>query len=247
MDFFEVVHTQRSIRSFRPDPVPEEAIWTIIAAAVRAPSGSNLQPWIWLVVRDQAKRPRDRGPRATAAVAERRRLLRERRGRARADHPVPGRGHVARLRSAEPPGGVGDLRRGAEHDAGGARGGSRHGPDDVQLVHGRDAPRAVAHPRERGPHLRRAPGLPGPPALRTHDPQACGGGHLLGRLGRRFAIAPSHATLVSNRSRAPLDVPCAARHFHVYSVVSQAPRPEFVAAAGARRSWASKRCAPGRQ
>ena len=56
MDFFEVVLTQRSIRRFKPDPVPEEAIWKMIDAAIRAPSGSNLQPWIWLVVRDQAMR-----------------------------------------------------------------------------------------------------------------------------------------------------------------------------------------------
>ena len=56
MDFFEVVHTQRSIRRFKPDPVPREAIWKIIDAAIRAPSGSNLQEWIWLVIQDQAKR-----------------------------------------------------------------------------------------------------------------------------------------------------------------------------------------------
>ncbi len=56
MDFFEVVHTQRSIRRFKPDPVPPEAIRKMIDAAIRAPSGSNTQPWIWLVVQDQAKR-----------------------------------------------------------------------------------------------------------------------------------------------------------------------------------------------
>ena len=56
MDFFEVVHTQRSIRRYKPAPVPPEAIRKMIDAAIRAPSGSNSQPWIWLVVRDQAKR-----------------------------------------------------------------------------------------------------------------------------------------------------------------------------------------------
>ena len=56
MDFFEVVHTQRSIRKFKPDPVPEEALWKMIDAAIRAPSGSNSQPWAWLIVRDEAKR-----------------------------------------------------------------------------------------------------------------------------------------------------------------------------------------------
>ena len=56
MDFFEVVHSQRSIRRFKPDPVPEEALWNMLDAAIRGPSGNNSQPWIWLVARDQAKR-----------------------------------------------------------------------------------------------------------------------------------------------------------------------------------------------
>lgn len=56
MDFFDVVHTQRSIRRFKPDAVPDEAIWKMIDAAIRAPSGSNTQPWGWLVVRDEGKK-----------------------------------------------------------------------------------------------------------------------------------------------------------------------------------------------
>lgn len=56
MDFFEVVHTQRAIRKFKPDPVPPESIWRMIDAAIRAPSGGNTQPWAFLVVTDEAKR-----------------------------------------------------------------------------------------------------------------------------------------------------------------------------------------------
>jgi F420 biosynthesis protein FbiB-like protein len=56
MEFFEVVNTQRSIRQFKPDPVPDEAIWKILDAAIRAPSGGNTQPWGFLVVRELAKR-----------------------------------------------------------------------------------------------------------------------------------------------------------------------------------------------
>jgi F420 biosynthesis protein FbiB-like protein len=56
MEFFDVVHTQRSIRQFKPDPVPDEAIWRMLDAAIRAPSGSNTQPWAFIVVRDLAKR-----------------------------------------------------------------------------------------------------------------------------------------------------------------------------------------------
>lgn len=55
-DFFDVVNSQRAIRSFRQDAIPDELIWKIIDAAVRAPSGSNHQPWIWLVVKDEGKR-----------------------------------------------------------------------------------------------------------------------------------------------------------------------------------------------
>jgi nitroreductase len=56
MDFFEVVHTQRSIRKFKAEAVPEQMIWEMLDAAIRAPTGGNTQPWGWLVVRDDAKR-----------------------------------------------------------------------------------------------------------------------------------------------------------------------------------------------
>jgi nitroreductase len=56
MDFFEVAHTQRSIRRFKPDPVPEAVLWKVLDTAIRAPSSGNSQPWIWLVVRDEGKR-----------------------------------------------------------------------------------------------------------------------------------------------------------------------------------------------
>jgi nitroreductase len=56
MEFFDVLHTQRSIRKFKPDPVPEDLLWKMVDAAIRAPSGSNTQPWGWLIVRDVEKR-----------------------------------------------------------------------------------------------------------------------------------------------------------------------------------------------
>ncbi len=56
MDFFEVIHTQRSIRKFKPDSIPDEVIWTMIDAAIRAPSGGNTQPWAFLIVSDPAKK-----------------------------------------------------------------------------------------------------------------------------------------------------------------------------------------------
>lgn len=56
MDLFEAIHSQRAIRAFRPDPVPDELVSQVLEAAIRAPSGGNLQPWAFLVVRDPAQR-----------------------------------------------------------------------------------------------------------------------------------------------------------------------------------------------
>lgn len=52
MDLFEAMETQRAVRRFRPDPVPDEAIQKILHAATRAPSGGNAQPWTFIVIRD---------------------------------------------------------------------------------------------------------------------------------------------------------------------------------------------------
>ncbi|KMO39603.1 nitroreductase [Methylobacterium variabile] len=41
----EAITSRRSVRGFRPDPVPEATIRDLIALAGRAPSGSNIQPW----------------------------------------------------------------------------------------------------------------------------------------------------------------------------------------------------------
>jgi nitroreductase len=49
----EAVFTQRSIRRFRPDPLPAEHIQLILEAAVKAPSGGNSQPGRFLVLTDR--------------------------------------------------------------------------------------------------------------------------------------------------------------------------------------------------
>lgn len=43
--FLDLMASRRSIRAFLPDPVPRADIERIIAAAARAPSGTNTQPW----------------------------------------------------------------------------------------------------------------------------------------------------------------------------------------------------------
>ena len=51
---FEAIYSQRAIRYFEPDDVPDEAIHKLIEAGTKAPSGGNRQGWKFLVIRDQA-------------------------------------------------------------------------------------------------------------------------------------------------------------------------------------------------
>lgn len=44
MDFYDVVNYRRSIRSYRKDPVPDDALERIAKAASAAPSACNRQP-----------------------------------------------------------------------------------------------------------------------------------------------------------------------------------------------------------
>jgi nitroreductase len=44
-DVFAAARTRRSIRAYKPDPVPPETLREIVALARHAPSGSNIQPW----------------------------------------------------------------------------------------------------------------------------------------------------------------------------------------------------------
>lgn len=53
MPIGEAMFTQRSIRRFRPDPIPVEDLRLIIEAAVRAPSGGNRQTARFLVLTDR--------------------------------------------------------------------------------------------------------------------------------------------------------------------------------------------------
>jgi nitroreductase len=41
----EALLSRRSLRAFRPEPVPREKVERILALASRAPSGTNVQPW----------------------------------------------------------------------------------------------------------------------------------------------------------------------------------------------------------
>jgi len=52
MDVSEAIRKRRSIRKFKPDPIPEEKIRILLESARLAPSGTNTQPWRFIVVKD---------------------------------------------------------------------------------------------------------------------------------------------------------------------------------------------------
>jgi nitroreductase len=54
MDVIEAMRSRKSIRAFKPDPVPKETIREILDAAIRAPSRDNSHPWEIAVVTGEA-------------------------------------------------------------------------------------------------------------------------------------------------------------------------------------------------
>jgi nitroreductase len=53
LNVFEAIKNRRSIRKYKPEPVPEGLVKKILEAAVWAPSGSNIQPWNFIVIKDR--------------------------------------------------------------------------------------------------------------------------------------------------------------------------------------------------
>jgi len=56
MDVFEAIRTRKSIRKFRPKPIPDEKLEMILEAGRLAPSAGNRQPWRFVVVKDQERK-----------------------------------------------------------------------------------------------------------------------------------------------------------------------------------------------
>ena len=56
MEFYEVIKTRRSIRSYRDSPIPEAAMSRVLEAARISPSGHNRQFWKFYVVENQEKK-----------------------------------------------------------------------------------------------------------------------------------------------------------------------------------------------
>jgi len=56
MEFHEVVKTRRSVRTFKPDEPNPEALDRVLEAVRLSPSGSNRQPWRFILVKDPEKK-----------------------------------------------------------------------------------------------------------------------------------------------------------------------------------------------
>jgi nitroreductase len=52
-DVLHTIKNRRTIRKFKPDPIDEEKLQMILEAGRWAPSFSNLQPWRFIVIKDQ--------------------------------------------------------------------------------------------------------------------------------------------------------------------------------------------------
>ncbi len=56
MEFKETISKRQSIREYEDKPVPQDKLNRVLEAARLAPSGSNRQPWKFIVVKDSQRR-----------------------------------------------------------------------------------------------------------------------------------------------------------------------------------------------
>ena len=53
MDVLDAIKSRKSIRYYKPDPVPREVLRQLLEVALRTPSWANTQPWEFAVVTGQ--------------------------------------------------------------------------------------------------------------------------------------------------------------------------------------------------
>lgn len=56
MGLQDAIRLRRATRAFNPDPIPDVLLEKIFGLSIQAPSGYNLQPWRFIVLRDQASK-----------------------------------------------------------------------------------------------------------------------------------------------------------------------------------------------
>jgi nitroreductase len=52
MNILEIMRRRQSVRKYQATPVPDDVLARVLEAARVAPSGKNLQPWKFIIVRD---------------------------------------------------------------------------------------------------------------------------------------------------------------------------------------------------
>jgi nitroreductase len=50
MELLEAIKPRKSVRAYKPDPVPKEVLRELLDVATRAPSSANTQPWEFFVL-----------------------------------------------------------------------------------------------------------------------------------------------------------------------------------------------------
>lgn len=58
MSILDIIKERRSVRKFKADPIPEESLQRVLDAARFSPSGKNLQPWKFILVKDESLKKR---------------------------------------------------------------------------------------------------------------------------------------------------------------------------------------------
>jgi nitroreductase len=58
---FEAIYSTRALRRFKPDPIPDEVLFQLFDAAIRAPSGGNAQDWRFVAITEPALKQRIQG------------------------------------------------------------------------------------------------------------------------------------------------------------------------------------------
>lgn len=58
MEVFKIISERRTIRKYRKEPIPEDALERILEAGRLAPSAGNRQPWSFIVVKDESIKSR---------------------------------------------------------------------------------------------------------------------------------------------------------------------------------------------
>lgn len=57
-ELFETIYTTRALRRLKPDPIPDDVLFQVLDAAIRAPSGGNAQDWRFVLITDAAVKER---------------------------------------------------------------------------------------------------------------------------------------------------------------------------------------------